>query len=94
MAVVNNELDMFNHILNLGRKKVVEVEPNVEFRKGLQTLDKALFHVEMKTLFGGKVIMFSYMLTEVIVLIEDLKDGNLRLSYDVVNDHEAKMKGI
>lgn len=92
MATINNEIDIFNHLLSAGRQKAVEVESEIEFSKGLLDLGKVLFRVEMKPLFGGKAVMFSYMLTEVIVLIEDLNDGNLRLSYDVVNDHEAKMK--
>lgn len=92
MAIINNEVDMFNHILDLGRKKAVGMEDKAGFVKGLEALKGVLFHVEMKHLFGGRVVLFSYMLSEVAVLIEELEGENLRLSYDVVNDHEAKMK--
>lgn len=94
MPIIDNEIDMFNHILHLARKKAVGVEDKDGFIKGLEALKGVLFHVEMNPLFGGRVVVFSYMLNRVAVLIEDLNDGNLRLSYDVVNDHEAKMKGF
>ena len=92
MAIIKNEIDMFNHIFEAGRRQVVEIEPEAEFRRGLQALEGVLFHVEKKTHFGGKLIMFKHMMNEVAVLCEDLGDGNLRLTYEVVVDFDAKFR--
>ena len=94
MATINNEIDMFNHLLGCVRQQAVEVEPAAEFFKGLKALDGVLFHVEKRSLFGGSLIVFSHMLSEVAVKVEDIGSGNLRLSYEVLHDHEAKMKGF
>ena len=94
MAVINNEIDMFKHLMTAARQQAVEVEPAEEFRKGLESLDSVLFYVEKRSLFSGDLIIFSYMLSDIAIKVEDLGDGNLRLSYEVLRDHEAKMKGF
>ncbi len=92
MAVINNELDMFNHLLTAERQQAVEVEPAMDFRKGLQALDSVLFRVKKNTHFGGRFIVFEYMMNKVGVLAEDAGDGNLRLSYEVLEDFDAKFR--
>lgn len=94
MAIINNEIDMFKHLLAGARQQLVEIEPAEQFFKGIQALEGVLFHVEKKSHFGGRFIVFGYLLSEVAIQVEDLGDGNLRLSYEVLRDHKAMMKGF
>lgn len=93
-VVIRNEQDMFNHLFSASQQKAVEVEPKEEFLRGIQALrqEGALFHVKLETHFGGRLLVFSKGFNRVGIMVEDTQDGKVRLTYEVLEDFDAKFK--
>ena len=90
--IINNELDMFQVLLEKAEKKAVDKENGVDFYKGIEQLQSVLSFVKMKT--EGDYILFERGFDVVKVKVGQVGNGEVILTYEKNNWFTEKERAV
>ena len=78
--IINNELDMFQVLLEKAEQKAVDKENGVDFYKGIKQLPSVLSFVKMKEVEEG--LLFERGFDSVKVKVGQVGNGEVILTYE------------